>query len=154
MARIPYFKAEEVTIPLRFIVLTAHFIAVLAVVFALTTLTGSITQVDVSSPNTPQSSITYYNITYNKLSGFAYAALACFGVEFITLFLGVSIFIRPMMLINIIAHFLGLILDIVFYIELWPVAAWISFVVVFNFVPLTLELGVWAFMSRFTYARY
>ena len=52
-----------------------------------------------------------------RLTGFAYAALACFGVEFITLFLGVSLFMRPIMLINIVLHFVGLILVILFYVD-------------------------------------
>ena len=34
-----------------------------------------------------------------------------------TLFLGVSLFIRPMMTLNIVAHFCGLILVILFYVD-------------------------------------
>lgn len=52
-----------------------------------------------------------------RISGFAYAALACFGIEFTTLFLGVSLFIQPMMTLNIVAHFCGLILVILFYVD-------------------------------------
>ena len=54
---------------------------------------------------------------HRRVSGFAYAALACFGVEFITLFLGVSLFIRPLMTLNIVAHFVGLILVILLYFD-------------------------------------
>lgn len=144
----------------------------------------------------------------DRVTGFAYAALACFGVEYITLFLGVSLFIRPMMTLNIVAHFVGLILVILLYYDVsqsppagmlfssfdvnclntsanwvtytlnsyplrfvveepvyiltyvplphqnWSLAAWQAFVVVFNFVPMVLELLVLGFMSRFSYARY
>ena len=61
-----------------------------------------------------------YPLPTCRVAGFAYAALACFGVEYITLFLGVSLFIRPMMTLNIVAHFVGLILIILLYVDVSP----------------------------------
>jgi hypothetical protein len=47
----------------------------------------------------------------------AYAALGCFGVEYLTMLLGVSIFMRGLQLLNILAHFVGLVLTVMFYID-------------------------------------
>jgi hypothetical protein len=52
-----------------------------------------------------------------RVQGLSYAALACFGIEYITLFMGVSIFLRPLNLLNILAHGVGLILTILLYVD-------------------------------------
>ncbi|KAF5832328.1 hypothetical protein DUNSADRAFT_11804 [Dunaliella salina] len=41
-----YIQVEEVTLPIRFIVFTGHFIAVLAVVFDFDRIVSCITEVD------------------------------------------------------------------------------------------------------------
>jgi hypothetical protein len=84
----------------------------------------------------------------------SYGAIACFGIEYITLFLGVSIFINPIQILNILAHFVGLVLVYLFYVDNWTLGAYIAIIVIFNFLPVTIELLVLGFMSRFTYARY
>jgi hypothetical protein len=52
-----------------------------------------------------------------RVKGLTYAALACFGIEYLTLFMGVTIFIRPLNGLNIIAHGVGLILTILLYVD-------------------------------------
>lgn len=39
----------------------------------------------------------------------------CFGIEYITLFLGVSMFFHRIMALNILSHFVGMILVILWY---------------------------------------
>jgi hypothetical protein len=43
--------------------------------------------------------------------------VACFCIEYITLFLGVSIFLRHVTILNILAHLGGLLLTILFYAD-------------------------------------
>lgn len=52
-----------------------------------------------------------------RVQGLTYAAFACFGIEYITLFLGVTIFHRLTNLLNILAHGAGLILMILFQVD-------------------------------------
>lgn len=52
-----------------------------------------------------------------RMRGMCGAALACFGIEFITLLMGVTIFMRFVTGLNIIAHLVGLILTILFYVD-------------------------------------
>ena len=54
-------------------------------------------------------------VLVRRISGLSYASLACFGIEYITLFLGISMFFHRVMSINILCHFAGLILVILFY---------------------------------------
>ena len=57
-----------------------------------------------------------------RINGFAYGALTCFGIEFITLFLGVTLFIRPLMTLNISAHVVGFILIVCLYYDVSQLA--------------------------------
>lgn len=52
-----------------------------------------------------------------SFEGLAYTSVACFCIEYITLFMGVSIFLRHITVCNILAHAAGLILTILFYAD-------------------------------------
>jgi hypothetical protein len=51
------------------------------------------------------------------LTAAAYAALACFAIEYTTLFSGVSIFFRTLNFSHILLHFVGAILAALFYTQ-------------------------------------
>jgi hypothetical protein len=59
----------------------------------------------------------FWVLAMRRVKGLTYAALACFGIEYLTLFMGVTIFIRPLNGLNIIAHGVGLILTILLYVD-------------------------------------
>lgn len=52
-----------------------------------------------------------------RTKGLVYAAMACFAIEFITLFMGVTIFMTGLVLLNIVTHGVGLILIILFLVD-------------------------------------
>ena len=47
--------------------------------------------------------------------GITYAAIACFGIEYITLFMGVTCFFRPLQAFNTVMHIAGFVLQVIFY---------------------------------------
>ncbi|KAG1673462.1 hypothetical protein FOA52_002228 [Chlamydomonas sp. UWO 241] len=149
-----FLRAEEVTLPIRFFCLTLHFIAVLVVVFGLDSIASNLTQVNPNDPGVSKAAVDDFNGTKNIISGFSYGAIACFSIEYITLFLGVTIFMRHACLLNIMLHFFGLLLVVIWVIDIWSEASYIAFITVFSFLPAFGELLVLALMSRFTFAKY
>mmetsp|Transcript_35506 Transcript_35506/g.78776 ORF Transcript_35506/g.78776 Transcript_35506/m.78776 type:complete len:152 (+) Transcript_35506:211-666(+) len=149
-----YIRAEEVTIPLRFLVLTAHFISILTIVFDLDAVVSGMTQVNPFNDKTSQAAKDEFDGVKKTVAGLTYAGLACFGVEYITLFLGVTIFFRPLMVTNIVAHFVGLILTILFYVDNWNLDSYIAFFTVFEACPMVLELLTLFFISKFSFVKY
>ncbi|KAL6747264.1 transmembrane protein [Haematococcus lacustris] len=96
----------------------------------------------------------HYNKTKQTVSGLTYAALACFGIEYITLFMGVTIFMRSLNLLNIVAHGTGLVLTVLLYVDNWDVSALGALFAVFNVLPTVLELSVLFLASKFAFLKY
>ncbi|MEW5297599.1 MAG: hypothetical protein WDW38_006774 [Sanguina aurantia] len=143
----------QVTLPLRFATKTMHFIAVLTVVFDFTAITSRITGINPRTDTLPQD-LAFFNSHLQTLSAISYAAIACFAVEYVSLFLGVSMFLNHVMALNILAHSAGLILTVLFYINGWTLSSYIAFFVVFNAAPMLLEVFTLFFLSRFSFMKY
>ncbi|WIA33201.1 hypothetical protein OEZ86_006347 [Tetradesmus obliquus] len=89
-----------------------------------------------------------------QLSSVAYAAIACFAVEYVGLFLGVSIFMHGHSCLYIVLHFVGAILTGLMYTNAWSAGALIAFVLVFSCIPAALELLTFLFVARVSYFSY
>lgn len=80
--------------------------------------------------------------------------MACFAVEYSTLFLGVSIFMRGLNCFYVLLHFAGAILTALFYMRAWPLDSIIAFFALFSALPAALELFVFLFVTRFSMMKY
>eukprot|EP00199_Chlamydomonas_sp_CCMP681_P005073 CAMPEP_0119105690 /NCGR_PEP_ID=MMETSP1180-20130426/3590_1 /TAXON_ID=3052 ORGANISM="Chlamydomonas cf sp, Strain CCMP681" /NCGR_SAMPLE_ID=MMETSP1180 /ASSEMBLY_ACC=CAM_ASM_000741 /LENGTH=111 /DNA_ID=CAMNT_0007090813 /DNA_START=279 /DNA_END=614 /DNA_ORIENTATION=+ len=100
------------------------------------------------------SDLAYFNSTKKTVQGLAYAAMACFGIEYITLFMGVTIFMTSLNGLNIMAHLVGLILIILLQTDNWSLNSFIAFFTVFNAAPAALELIVLFFIRKFSFVKY
>eukprot|EP00877_Chromochloris_zofingiensis_P003029 jgi/Chrzof1/12727/Cz07g05120.t1 len=146
-----YVSAEEVSLPTRFLTTTAHFVAVLTVLFGVDTLTG---QVLVANNITADPNTSDFAGTRKQLQSLAYAAIACFCIEYVGLFLGVSIFFRGHCCLYIFLHFMGAVLTALFYTGAWSVAAFTAFFVIFNILPAVLELLTFAVVTKASLSSY
>jgi len=98
---------------MRFLIMTAHFIAVITIMFDLDGLTSKLLLTDGSQADLytqPE-----FLHTRQRLSSLASASLACFAVEYLGLFTGVSIFMRAHTCIYIVMHFAGTVVTAQFY---------------------------------------
>ena len=57
------------------------------------------------------------HVYIHRLAGICYGAIACFAIEYICLFMGVSIFFPAAMSINVLCHFVGTILTVLLYVD-------------------------------------
>lgn len=89
-----------------------------------------------------------------RLSGVVYASMACFAIEYASLFLGVSIFMRGLNCLHTLLHTLGAILVSLFYMRAWPVDSMIAFFVLFSLIPAVLEILAFVFVTRFSIFKY
>ncbi|GBF89423.1 hypothetical protein Rsub_01995 [Raphidocelis subcapitata] len=124
-----FMRSEEVTLPMRFLVTTAHLIAVVTLLFDLDALTAQVVLTEGSE----------FALTRQRLRGLAAASLACFGVEYLGLFAGASIFMRGHTLACIVLHFLGAVVTALFYARAWAVGAFAAAAALFSYVPATIE---------------
>ncbi|WIA13054.1 hypothetical protein OEZ85_006660 [Tetradesmus obliquus] len=144
--------AEEVTLPTRFLTTTAHFIAVVTILFDVRMLASQILLAG-SSDTDLLAADDLMQLT-KQLSSVAYAAIACFAVEYVGLFLGVSIFMHGHSCLYIVLHFVGAILTGLMYTNAWSAGALIAFVLVCNCIPAALELLTFLFVARVSYFSY
>ncbi|KAI8467018.1 MAG: transmembrane protein [Monoraphidium minutum] len=147
-----FMRAEEVMLPMRFLVMTAHFIAVVTIMFDLDTLASQLllgdgSQADLYSQ--PQ-----FQETRTRLRSLAASALACFAVEYAGLFAGASLFMRGHTCLYIILHFAGAVLTGLFYTRAWAIGAFAVFFAVFNCLPAALELLTLLFVMRVSVVSY
>ncbi|KAF6260695.1 hypothetical protein COO60DRAFT_1269252 [Scenedesmus sp. NREL 46B-D3] len=89
-----------------------------------------------------------------RLSSVAYAAIACFALEYAGLFLGVSIFMRTHSCLYILLHFVGAILTGLMYTNAWSAGALLAVVLVTSCLPAVLELLTFLFVARVSYFSY
>ncbi|KAK9823206.1 hypothetical protein WJX72_001094 [[Myrmecia] bisecta] len=122
-------RAEEVTLPARFLTTSAHLIATLTILFALNE-TAALAK---GSSGDQQKA-------KQTLAGLAWTAVACFAVEFVGLFTGISIFFTTANCFYIFCHFVGTILVALFVGEHWSIDTYIYFFVLFNALPCIVEL--------------
>lgn len=134
-----YVSSEEITLPTRFLTLTAHFIAVLTVIIDVDNLAGQAVLVDESDT---------FESAKQKLAAAAWTAIACFAVEYLGLFMGVSIFMHSHSCLYILLHFIGTILVSLLYSQTWTAAALVGFVIAFNVLPAVLEALTLLFVAR------
>eukprot|EP00873_Tetraselmis_striata_P034954 jgi/Tetstr1/455218/TSEL_042066.t1 len=122
-------QAEEITLPLRFLTLTAHLVAVLCIVLDLDRTAARIaeTPADLSGIS-------------RVLEPLAYTAMATLLVEVVGLFAGATIFNRGLTCLYILLHFIGAILTGLFVEQRWGLDAFIAIFTIFNALPCTLEL--------------
>ncbi|GBG80946.1 hypothetical protein CBR_g31503 [Chara braunii] len=121
MAR-PGAMVEEVTIPARFLAAMAHLLTVLTLLFDVENVVKRALDVD------------HTNSQYNKgktdivvLSTFS---IVCFFVEVITTFSGITLFLHKVNCLNILLHFWGATLTILFLFQKWSLS---TFGVIFGF---------------------
>eukprot|EP00193_Tetraselmis_chui_P005887 CAMPEP_0177766274 /NCGR_PEP_ID=MMETSP0491_2-20121128/8441_1 /TAXON_ID=63592 /ORGANISM="Tetraselmis chuii, Strain PLY429" /LENGTH=123 /DNA_ID=CAMNT_0019282685 /DNA_START=246 /DNA_END=614 /DNA_ORIENTATION=- len=119
-------QAEEVTLPLRFLTLTAHLVAVLCIVLDLDRTAARIAETE--------SEISEISEVLEPL---AYTAMATLLVEVVGLFAGATIFNRGLACIYILFHFIGAILTGLFVEQRWNVDALIVIFTIFNAFPCT-----------------
>lgn len=67
--------------------------------------------------NSPACHVCPYDLPHYRLSSAAYAAIACLAVEYIGLFLGVSLFLRGHNCLYILLHFAGAIVTGLMYTQ-------------------------------------
>lgn len=147
-------RPEEVTLPARFLCKTAHLVAVLTILFDTGNVAMNMEQIDPKGVDTSRSDLNLYNDRKNQLAGICYGAIACFAIEYICLFMGVSIFFPAAMSINVLCHFVGTILTVLLYVDSWAFEAFVAFFVIFNAVPAILELLTFLFITRFSFLKY
>lgn len=124
-------QPEEVTLPCRFLTTTAHFVLMLCILL------------DAGTVVVQSGTVIYSDTYYQQLSlvqAICYAAMACFAVEYICLFLGVSIFFRALTVIYALLHFSGTVTAALLYAEGWPANAIIPIFVLFSGMPTFMEL--------------
>lgn len=137
---------EDILLPIRFLMLTSQLIVLVAIAFDTDSLISQITDAPVDSNS--------FNSAKTELEGLLYAAIACTGIEYITLFLGVTIFFRFTTLLNIGLHICGVTLDALFYNNAWSLDAFIAFFVCFSAFPMLIELFLWAAVVKFSFMKY
>ncbi|EFJ42494.1 hypothetical protein VOLCADRAFT_97338 [Volvox carteri f. nagariensis] len=89
-----------------------------------------------------------------QITGLCYAAIGCFAVDYVSLFLGISMFFPVVMGLNILAHFVGTILVVLFYTDNWNYDSFAAFFAIFNVLPMILELFILVFVTRFSFLKY
>lgn len=119
-----FVSAEEVTLPTRFVTKTAHLLAVITIMF----------DIDLAARNSTSDG-TSFTTEKKMLQGLLWTAIVCFIIEYVGLFLGVSMFAKFLNSSYIMLHFVGTILTTLFYTEGWKVTTFIPMVVFFNCVP-------------------
>ncbi|PNH12981.1 Transmembrane protein 107 [Tetrabaena socialis] len=147
------FRPEEVTLPTRFLCTTAHLIAVLTVFFDVEAFVSQAEQIDPAT-STNHADLELFDNRKKQVSGICYAAFACFGIDYIALFLGISMFFPPMMAFNIICHFGGTVLTVLLYTDGWSFASFVAFFIIFNALPAVVELFMLVFVTRFSFFKF
>ncbi|KAG2486512.1 hypothetical protein HYH03_014814 [Edaphochlamys debaryana] len=146
------FRPEEVTLPARFIVMTCHLISVLMVLFDVDYLVSEMLgfNADTGPPSNEQA----FNDKKQVVEGLCYGAIACFGIEYIGLFLGISMFFPQIMSLYVILHFLGAILVGLFRVDNWDVGALAAFFACFNALPTIIEICMLVFVVKFSFLKF
>ncbi|GLC34842.1 hypothetical protein PLESTB_001170100 [Pleodorina starrii] len=139
------FRPEEVTLPSRFLCKTAHLVAIVTVLFDVEAVVGNL-QIASSDP--------LFDTRKQQITGLCYAAIGCFAVDYVSLFLGISMFFPAVMSLNILAHFVGTILVVLFYTDNWSFDSFVAFFAVFNVLPMLLEVFTLVFVTRFSFLKY
>ncbi|KXZ53237.1 hypothetical protein GPECTOR_7g1131 [Gonium pectorale] len=147
------FRPEEVTLPARFLCKTAHLVAVLTVLFDVEAVVSQMYQIDPAT-TTNRADLKLFSDRKRGVQGICYGAIACFGVEYIGLFLGISMFFPTAMALNILAHFAGTVLVALLYSDNWSYEAFAAFFAIFNIAPTVLELLMLVFVTRFSFLKY
>mmetsp|Transcript_25192 Transcript_25192/g.59974 ORF Transcript_25192/g.59974 Transcript_25192/m.59974 type:complete len:145 (-) Transcript_25192:132-566(-) len=137
-----FLQAEDVTLPARFLTLIGHLIATLIIVLDLDRTACLMSEL---CEDNERSAIT------QTLGPLAYTAIGSLLAELAGLFLGATIFNRPLTCLQILLHFLGAILVGLFIDQGWSLDAYITLFTLFNVLPCTLELsfGVSYLRGRF-----
>ncbi|KAF8067348.1 hypothetical protein HT031_002396 [Scenedesmus sp. PABB004] len=161
-----YRAAEEITLPARFLATTAHFVAVLTILFDVRTLASQILLADSTEP-TLYSAAALDGLTRQyvsarqrrrprrrRLSSLVYAAIACFAVEYVGLFAGVSLFMRGHCVLYIALHAAGAVVTGLMYTQAWSAGALLGFVLAFNALPAALELLTLLVVARVSFFEY
>lgn len=146
-------RPEEITLPARFLSLTAHLATVLTVFFDIDNVVSRMLQVDPNT-STNQSQIKEWNNTKKTLQGLIYGSYACFGIEYVTLFLGISMFFPAVMSFNVLLHFTGFILTCLFIDDAWNLDSFIAFFAIFVAFPTVIELLTFVFVTKFSFLKF
>ena len=112
----------------------AHLVATLVVLYDLDGLTGAALGVGSGSE---------FKAARGKLEGLAWAAVACFVLEFAGLFSGMSMFFPTVNSLNVLLHFVGVVTTALFITnDSWSVSSYTSIFVFCHAFPALLEIAV------------
>mmetsp|Transcript_23223 Transcript_23223/g.44342 ORF Transcript_23223/g.44342 Transcript_23223/m.44342 type:complete len:133 (-) Transcript_23223:381-779(-) len=117
-------RSEDITVPTRFLMTIAHLVVTLTIIYDIDSVADSA------------------NGSKTTMEALAGASLACFAVEVVGIFAGVSLFLPTLSAFYVLLHFLGTVLTILFLALRWQ-AAWFSIqFILFSATPALLEMVV------------
>ncbi|EEH54088.1 uncharacterized protein MICPUCDRAFT_48260 [Micromonas pusilla CCMP1545] len=124
-------RVEDITLPTRFILTAAHLIATLTIVYDsdMTVYRATGTSTGVSDDKM-------------QLEALAWTSIACFIVEFLGMFSGVSLFVHSANVTYIFLHFFGTVYVALFCFLHWDLDVFPWLAALFSFLPATIEVGV------------
>jgi len=122
-------SVTAVTLPARFVATTAHLIATLTVFFDADNITKRALKSDQSDFSDERDSLLFY----------VWFSIVCFGIEYIGLFSGVSMFLPTVSVMYIAAHSVGTVLVGLFSTEVWDLDYFSWFFGFFSLIPAATE---------------
>mmetsp|Transcript_1543 Transcript_1543/g.3500 ORF Transcript_1543/g.3500 Transcript_1543/m.3500 type:complete len:141 (-) Transcript_1543:554-976(-) len=123
-------RVEEVTLPARFMLTAAHLIATLTIVYDVSETTKRAMGHD----------LTGYSSERRTLEALAWTSVACFIVEILGMFSGVSLFMPSANVCYIFCHFFGAIFVTLFCVLEWDLDVFPWLFALFSFVPAIAEM--------------
>ncbi|KAG1673570.1 hypothetical protein FOA52_003870 [Chlamydomonas sp. UWO 241] len=138
-----FYKSEQATIPLRFVFLTMHFVMALTIWFDRAFLADRL----VANQD-------LYNGAESLLNYMGIACIACFAIEFVSIFIGGTLFKRGQMLFSIVFHAVGFALAIAFHQGSWNIDSYIAITTICIFFPAAVEVLSTASSIFFDYTRF
>lgn len=124
-------RAEEITVPARFLTTVAHLIVTLTIVYDLDNVAKYAVE-DIDDLSSAK----------EMLGILVYTSLACFGIEVVGIFSGVSLFLPTISSFYVFLHFLGTLMVTLFLCLHWDIAWFTWFFVLFSLLPAFLEMIV------------